>query len=117
MITRFKQYFILIMGLMSILFGSKAAIRLELAPAQIDLGSFKCGSTVVGSKIGTNETFSSCFDSSGLANFETKGIELGKRGEILEHAFITITNFSGSFLRSGKPLNLSTNTTPEQILA
>lgn len=106
-----------IMGLISMLFSGTAANRPELAPAQFDLGSFRCGSTVLGSKIGTNETFSSCFDSNDVADFKTKGVEIGRKEGELDYFFITLTDFSGAFQKAGKPVSISANTTPEQVLS
>jgi hypothetical protein len=104
------------MGLMSILFGSKALAPPTIVPLPIDLGAFKCGLTLLGSQPGSTEPYADHFDSNGTANFDASGIELGIKDGVLDYAFITMANFSGKFLKNGSVISISTQSTPEEIV-
>jgi hypothetical protein len=108
-----------VMGLLSFILGSKSGTNAAdlTRPIDVDLGFFKCGRTVLGERPAADEPFSGHFDSSGVGNFEKSGIELGTKNGVLDYAFITLTNFKGNFLKSGERIQISTQTTPEEILS
>ena len=107
----------LAMGLLSFLNGCKPKAQPRAGGFQVDLGRFACGQTMLGVKPGSDESYAGHFNSEGIASFASSGIELGINGEVLDYAFITLTNFEGLILKNGEKISVSTNTTPEQIIA
>lgn len=103
------------MGLMSILFGSKPSEVASLPPLKVDLATFHCGQTCVGSKVGATEPYAGRFDKDGVAKFDASGIELGTKDGVLDYAFITISDFQGVFLKKGAAISVSARTSPELI--
>ena len=105
------------MGIMSLLFGSKpAALSAELS-LPVDLATFACGRTLLGEQPKPDEPYAKQFDTNGVANFENSGVELGTENGVLNYAFITVTNFKGTLLKSGDKLSLSPKTTIDEILS
>jgi hypothetical protein len=117
MSARLALHAILAMGLLSFLTGCKPKAQLPATGFQVDLGKFACGQTALGVKPGLGETYAGQFNSEGVANFGSSGVELGLKGEVLDYLFITMTNFAGTILKDGAKISVSTNTTPEQIIA
>jgi hypothetical protein len=102
------------MGLLSLLKGSRPAPPQVLA-LSVDLGTFKCGETILGSRPSFVEPYAKSFDRNNVAYFA--GIELGTEREALNYAFITLRDFKGTFSKNGSLLPLSTHTTPEEIIS
>jgi hypothetical protein len=105
------------MGLMNILFGAKPAASAAELSLQINLTAFACGQTVLGERPKPDEPYAKQFDTNGVANFEKSGIELGMKNGVLDYAFITVTNFKGSLLKSGAKTSLSSKTTVDEIVS
>jgi hypothetical protein len=105
------------MGLMNLLAGRKAATPSGVFALQIDLGSFKCGQTVLGTRPDKSECYANSFNSKGVAKFDDAGIELGTKNDALDYALITLDNFTGGFFKAGSKISITNRTTPDEIIS
>jgi hypothetical protein len=117
MSARLALYAFLAMGLLSFLTGCKPKAQPPAPGFQVDLGRFACGQTMLGEGSSPDESYAGHFNSEGVASFASSGIELGIKDDALDYVFITLANFEGSILKDGPKISVSTNTTPEQIIA
>ncbi len=102
---------------MNFLAGRKPATPSGVFALQIELGSFKCGQTVLGARPEQSECYANSFDPKGAAKFDDAGVELGAEDNVLISAFITLDNFTGSFSKNGSMISISTETTPDEIIS
>ncbi len=83
----------------------------------VDLGSFKYGQTALSERPKPSDPYAAHIDASGLGDFQKSGIELNVENGVLDGVLVTLSNFSGRFLRNGSEISISTQTTTEEIIS
>jgi len=105
------------MGFLSLFRSNKPAPPPAPALAlPIDLGSFKCGQTVLGTKPGEAEPFANSFNRDCFSDFRGIQIETTDDG-LLNSIYIELKDFPGEFLHNGSNVPISLQTTPEEIIS
>lgn len=85
--------------------------------AEIDLASFRVGATMLDELPSEEDFFAPMLARQDVVKCEEHGLELNTTAGKLSCAFITLEYFSGTLLKDGVQLDLSPETTPEEVLA
>lgn len=82
----------------------------------IDLGTFQIGSTSLDAPPSSSDPFHSQLTKADSFKPKGQGIELGTDNGRLDHVWIDLKDFQGSFSRNGQPLKIGRNTSEQAIL-
>jgi hypothetical protein len=103
------------MGLLDLFKRQKPAATIQLPALNIDLGLFSCGHTQLGNKPDSRDPFALLFQTQDTIKDPSSGLEIGVKDGVLDSVFITLTQSSAHFFRSGSPIQLSTQTTIGEV--
>ncbi|MDA9982852.1 hypothetical protein N9H39_08985 [Gammaproteobacteria bacterium] len=81
----------------------------------IDLSEFRCGHSQLGYPPSGADFFTRSLTKNEIFEDATHGLEVGIRSGVLNYIFLAIGNFPGGFKYRGKDLELSTNTTIDDV--
>jgi hypothetical protein len=107
------------MGLFDFFFGGKETP--ESLPAMppgfsIDLQTFSCGRSRLGSTVEPADYYSSGLHSKDTCEDKRFGIEVGTRAGVLDYVFVTCGGYPGGYCRAGEKLPINATTNVEEIL-
>jgi hypothetical protein len=81
----------------------------------IDLRTFTCGYTKLGSTPDARDFFSRPLRTSDVYQSARDGFEVGTKLGVLNYIFITLASYQGRFARSGARVALDSTATPERV--
>ncbi len=102
------------MGILTLLLSTGCAQTKDFV---IDLRTFACGNTKLGSAPDSRDFFAPQLKASDTYKSARDGFEVGTKQGVLDYAFITIGAYKGSFARSGAKVALDSGATPERVRA
>ncbi|TWU10285.1 hypothetical protein Pla52o_57410 [Novipirellula galeiformis] len=105
---------IVVMGLLSFIFGCNHPEK-TVPAVTIDLLSFSVAGNKVGKPVAADLPFARELADSSVYAPRGKGLELGANGGSLDRVFVTLGEFDGTFFAEGKPLELHTATSEQDI--